>query len=147
MTWYNDCIVNSERQVFIIMTQETLNHEELIALLAVYESEFEHRDKALYSHAYRLFYVSMIIMLCPFISIGEVSIKLVNVPSLLFIIAGMGCAVFAYIIAIIHADRLSKISKTYRKVNNMLPSQYRRISTIDPDKRCPLNIREQFMNI
>lgn len=83
----------------------------------------------------------------PLISIGEVSLKLANVPSLLFIIAGMGCAVFAYIIAIIHADRLSKISMTYRKVNKMLPFQYRRISTIDPNKGYQSSIKEQFMNI
>ncbi|MCI9596163.1 MAG: hypothetical protein HFE75_02490 [Firmicutes bacterium] len=114
---------------------DILSREELIALLAVYESEFEHRDKVLYSRIYHFFYISIIIMLCPFVSIGGVSIELANIPSKCFIIAGMICEGFACFISIVHANRLSKSSKTYKNIIQMLPPQYRRISTLDSDSK------------
>lgn len=116
---------------------DKLSTAELIALLAVYESEFEHRDKILYSRIYHFFYISIIIMLCPFVSIGGVSLKLEGIPPKCFIVAGMVCEVLAFFICILHADRLDKSSKTYVKVIKMLPSQYRRIPTLDSDNNPP----------
>lgn len=128
--------------------QKQLNNEELISLLHIYESEFEYRDKALYSRMYSLFYVSLIIMICPFISIGEVRLNLHNLSPRFFIIIGILCETLAFFISIIHADRLRKSSITYNKIINKLPKKYRRESTVNPkNKKTVQQLKEKFMNI
>lgn len=37
-----------------------LNYDQLIALMNVYESEFEHRDTILFSRMFKLFYISFL---------------------------------------------------------------------------------------
>lgn len=125
-----------------------LNYEEIISLLHVYESEFEYRDKTLYSRMYSLFYVSLIIMICPFISIGEIKLNLHNLHPNFFIIMGMFCESLSFFISIIHADRLKKSSITYNRIINMLPIEYRRIPTINQQNKKPIQrLKEKFMNI
>lgn len=128
--------------------QQQLNYEELISLLQVYESEFEYRDKTLYSRMYNLFYISLIIMICPFISIGGKNLQLHNLQPTFFIIIGMLCETLSFFISIIHADRLRKSSITYNNIINMLPTEYRRISTINSQNAKTMKwLKEKFMDI
>ncbi len=125
-----------------------LSTDQLISLLAIYEAEFECRENAFFSRLFGLFYASLIIMVCPFISIGEIKIDLPNVSSCFFIILGMLCETISFVISIIHGDRLRKSSATYKKILKMLPKKYRRISTYNYRNRKYIIGRiEKFMNV
>ncbi len=125
-----------------------LSYNQIISLLTIYEAEFEYRDKSLYARMYSLFYASLIIMICPFISIGDIRLNLHNLHPNFFIIIGMLCETLSFVVSIIHADRLRKSSITYMKLINNLPKKYRRESTINPKTKNPLQrLKEKFMNI
>lgn len=128
-------------------TQDKLSKNQLIALMGIYESEFEYRDTVLYSRMFSLFYASLIIMLFPFVT-KDLPIFDLNIPTYIFITLGMICELLSFFISIVHADRLRKSSATYQKIINMLPEEYRRLSTLDSDNiEHKIPLRRRITNI
>ena len=68
--------------------QTNLNNDQIISLLSIYESEWEHRNNLLWSQVFRFFYFSILIMILPNIT-DYLSISLPNIQPKLFPIVGI----------------------------------------------------------
>ena len=106
---------------------EKLSYDQVISLLSIYESEWEHRNNILWSQTFKFFYFSLFVMVLPNIT-SYLEITLPNVPTRLFPILGLIASTFSFVASRSYSKRLEAISETYKKVNNLLPQVYRRIS-------------------
>lgn len=104
--------------------KDKLNYDQLIALLSVYEAEFEHRDNVLYSRLFTLSYISLFIMLLPYLT----SISSFSLPRETVIAIGIINEIITFIISKIHANRLDCISTTYRNLLKILPKGYSKLT-------------------
>jgi len=104
--------------------------QDKIALLNVYLNEFIFRDKILWSNTFKIFYVSVIVILLPNIS----NVLDVNFPFfpvlLLRIISFIISIVFLYI-SLGYAKRVEASTKTYNSMIEKLAPEYRRESIED----------------
>lgn len=110
------------------MNQNTtnLNYDQIISLLSIYESEWEHRNNILWSQVFRFFYFSIFIMILPNIT-NYLSISLPNIQPKLFPVVGIICSTISLLFSLSYSKRLEAISETYKKVNNLFPSEYQRV--------------------
>ncbi len=76
--------------------QTNLNNDQIISLLSIYESEWEHRNNLLWSQVFRFFYFSILIMILPNIT-DYLSISLPNIQPKLFPIVGILSATLSVI--------------------------------------------------
>lgn len=106
--------------------QENLNYDQIISLLSVYESEWEHRNNILWSQVFKFFYISIFIMVLPNIT-TYLSINLPELPSKLFPIVGILSSTLSYIVSLSYSKRLEASSETYKQINSFLPDKYRRV--------------------
>lgn len=104
-----------------------LDPDNIISLLAIYESEWEHRNNMLWSQLFKFFYLSLLIMILPNIT-ASLSIAIPNIPGIIFPIVGILVATFSYVLSLSYSKRLEACSKTYQNIINMLPPPYRRIN-------------------
>lgn len=109
---------------------EKLSYDQIISLLSIYESEWEHRNNILWSQTFKFFYLSLFIMILPNIT-SYLSVTLPNIPSKLFPILGFIASTFSFIASRSYSKRLEAISETYKKVNHFLPESYRRFGLMD----------------
>lgn len=109
----------------------TLNNSDLISLMGIYLSEWQHRDELLWTQVFRYFYASLIVTILPNIAVF-IGIKLPEINIKLFPIMGMVMAcVFLYVGAG-YAVRLMASSRTYEKMMNLLGNEdYKRVSIKD----------------
>ena len=112
------------------MNEVGLNYDQIISILAIYESEWEHRNNTLWSQVFRFFYLSIFIMVLPNIT-NYLSISLPNIQPKLFPIVGIFSSTISLIFSLSYSKRLEAISETYKKVNNLLPSELQRIKLSD----------------
>lgn len=101
-----------------------LSTEQIIALLDIYESEWQHRNNILWSQVFKLFYFSIFIMSLPIISSG-LGYNLPQISSLIFPVIGAISAVFSYYMAISYALRLKVTRDSIDKLLRFLPPKYR----------------------
>lgn len=106
-----------------------LNTDQLIALLAVYEKEWEERDNILWKQSFRFFYLSIFIMIIPNIS-DHLSLKLPSISPKTFPIVGIISATISLYLSFGYAKRLVASGDTYMKLINKLPYPYRRIRLV-----------------
>ena len=106
--------------------KEQLSYDQIISLLSIYEDEWEHRNDILWSQIFRFFYFSVFTMILPNIT-TYLSISLPKIPLKLFPIIGIFIATLSYILSLSYSKRLEASSKTYKKINDLLPEKYRRI--------------------
>ncbi len=106
--------------------QTNLNNDQIISLLSIYESEWEHRNNLLWSQVFRFFYFSILIMILPNIT-DYLSISLPNIQPKLFPIVGILSATLSLLFSLSYSKRLEASSETYKKVNNLLPCKYQRV--------------------
>ena len=127
----------------------SLNH--LISLMSVYLSEWVSRCELLWSHIFKFFYATLIVLFLPNIA-GFIQIDLSAIPSVTFpVIAVVMSLVFLYV-ALGDGKRLEAISKTYQNMINLLPSEeLKRLTLINPKIKAgklfnaPLNYVTTFL--
>lgn len=105
-------------------TRTPLTTDQLITLLDIYESEWQHRNNLLWSQVFKLFYFSVFITALPIIS-GGLGFNMPKVSSLIFPITGIIAAIFSYYMAISYALRLSVTRDSINKILGFLPPRYR----------------------
>lgn len=106
--------------------QENLSYDQIISLLSIYESEWEHRNNILWTQTFRLFYLSIFIMILPNIT-EYLSITLPDIPIIFFPIIGIIASTLSFFMSISYSKRLEASSETYKNINNLLPYKYRRV--------------------
>lgn len=108
--------------------KETLSDSDIIYLMDIYEREWEHRDKTLWMQSYRLFYISLVMILIPNLqSNSNFQIVLPQIPSKVFTLIGLLLAVISLFISWSYGIRLEASSKTYAKLIEKLPKSCRRV--------------------
>lgn len=113
----------------MITTQEQLSYDQIISLLSICQSDYEHRDRMLWSHTFTFFYVSIFFMIIP--SLAEhFSVNLHEMSPDLFCQMGMLISTIAYLFSLSHQKRLEASTETFKKLNDYLPKNYRRV-TVD----------------
>lgn len=106
--------------------KEQLSYDQIISLLSIYENEYEHRDIMLWTHIFRFFYISILIMVIPNVS-ERLSINLPPVSPRVFPIIGMLISTISYLLSLSYQKRLEASSESFRKINNLLPEKYQRV--------------------
>lgn len=101
-----------------------LSDDQLIALLEIYESEWQHRNNLLWSQVFKLFYFSIFIITIPILSDG-LGFNMPKVSRLVFPVSGFLAASFSYYMAIGYALRLRVTRDSLNNLIKLLPPQYR----------------------
>lgn len=103
---------------------QKLNKDQIIALMEIYLSEWQHRDSMLWQQVFKYFYVTLIVIILP--NIAEfLKIALPPINKKLFPIIG----IFILYVGIGYALRLKAIGLTYTRMMQLLGNKkYKRIS-------------------
>lgn len=112
----------------------SLDNDQIIALMSVYLSEWEHRDELLWTQVFRYFYATLIVTVLPNAAVF-IGIELPEINIKLFPIVGMLMALVFLYVGLGYAIRLRASSRTYEKMMKLLGSEeYERISVRDREK-------------
>ncbi len=108
-----------------------LDNDQLIHLMSVYLSEWEHRDELLWTQVFKYFYATLIVIVLPNIA-KFVGIEIPEINTNLFPIIGLIMALVFLYVGLGYALRLQASSKTYVKIMKLLGNaEYERISIRD----------------
>lgn len=117
-----------------VAVPKTLNEDQLIALMSVYLSEWEHRDELLWVQVFKIFYANVIVIVLPNIA-AFIEIELPDINRKLFPIIGMLMAIVFLYISIGSIMRLKAIKLSYMKTMELLGNEkYECISIKDKSK-------------
>jgi len=105
--------------------KDVLDNDQIIALMAVYLEDRNHRDQLGTDHIFKFFYASIIIGLVPNLS-AALGTSFDFIPSIVFRIVGLLIAGFYIYVASAYADRLNAMSSSYARLIDMLPESYHR---------------------
>lgn len=103
-----------------------IEKEDIINLMGIYLSEWEHRDTLLWSQIFKLFYADLIVIILPYQKIFDLSV--LPLDKKIYPIIGIIMSFIFMYIGIGYAYRLTASSDTYRKVMKNLKKRYRRNS-------------------
>lgn len=109
---------------------DKLEIQDIVALMSVYLSEWEHRDELFWKQIFKYFYVTLVTLFLPNLA-GFLGIELPDFPQILFPTIAAALSVIFLYVAIGYIKRLEAIGITYREVMNRLPPELRRVSIID----------------
>ena len=101
--------------------------EQLLSLMNLYYSEWQHRDSLMWKKMCTFFFAVFIVILLPFANIWDISLA-TKIPNYIFPITGILISFVFLHICMQYAERLSKIGETYRALIELLPEDYRRKS-------------------
>lgn len=112
---------------------ENIQADDLINLMNVYLSEWNHRDEMLWSQVFRYFYVTVAAIFLPNIA-GFLGIVLPEkLPNIIFPIAGLVLSLVFLYVSIGYAKRLEAVGKIYKKLISYLPKDLQRYTLLDPE--------------
>ena len=107
---------------------KSLNNDQLITLMNVYLSEWEHRDGLLWTQVFRYFYATLIVIALPNIA-ACIGIELPEINTNLFPIIGIVMSIVFLYVGLGYAFRLQASGQTYEKIMKLLGNtDYERIS-------------------
>lgn len=106
-----------------------LEKEDIINLMGIYLSEWEHRDTLLWSQVFKLFYANLIVIILPYQKIFDLSV--LPLDTIIYPIIGIIMSFIFMYIGIGYAYRLTASSDTYRKIMENFDESYRRYSIED----------------
>lgn len=113
---------------------EPLKHDQIIALLGVYLSEWQHRDELLWTQVFKYFYATLVVTVLPNAA-AFVGIELPEINDKLFPVIGMVMGIIFLYVGLGYAVRLRASSRTYEKIMKMLGDEkYERISIHDREQ-------------
>lgn len=105
--------------------------ENVIELMSVYLSEWEHRDELLWKQVFKYFYATLVVLFLPNLA-SFLGIDLPDFPKILFpSVALILSLVFLYV-SIGYSKRLEASSNTYLKFIKLFPDDLRRVPLDDP---------------
>ena len=104
-----------------------LDIENVIELMNLYLSEWEHRNEMLWVQVFKHFYATLTVMFLPNIA-SFLRIDLPNFPSIVFPIVALLLSILFLYVSVGYAKRLEASSKTYMRLMKLLPKKLRRIS-------------------
>jgi len=109
--------------------------EEIINLMGIYLSEWEHRDTLLWSQVFKLFYANLIVIILPNIA-SFIGIDLPSINEKIYPIIGIIMSLIFLYVGIGYCFRLMASSRTYVKLMKQLnKKEYERVPLDDDDER------------
>ncbi len=110
-----------------MISKKELNSDQIISLMSIYLSEWEHRDTMLWHQVFKIFYANLIVIIIPNIA-AFLGIKLPPINNQIFPIVGILMAFVFLYIGLGYAQRLKASSKSYEKVMQQLGDiRYQRV--------------------
>lgn len=110
--------------------ENILTKEELISLISIYLSEWEHRDDVLWRQVFKFYYVTLIVIVFPHLTeYFDVNFVMINPKT--FYCVGLVMSIMFYYVAVATAMRSKASYKAYEKVANLLENSehtYSRVS-------------------
>ncbi|MCI8351440.1 MAG: hypothetical protein HFJ86_09815 [Oscillospiraceae bacterium] len=111
----------------IIFNINKIEIENVLYLMDIYLSEWEHRDELLWKQVFKYFYATLIVLFLPNLA-SFLNVDLPAFPQILFpIVALILSLVFLYV-SIGYSKRLEASGNTYQKLINLLPEELQRVS-------------------
>ncbi len=114
---------------------EDFSVDDVLCLLNIYLSEWEHRDELLWKQVFKYFYVIVIVLFLPNIA-SFLQIELPKFPKVIFPLAALILAFVFLYVSIGYAKRLEASGETYQNLLNLLPKELQRISLSDSKIKC-----------
>lgn len=108
---------------------KNLEKEDMINLMEIYLSEWEHRDTLLWSQVFKLFYANLIVIILPYQKIFDLSV--LPLDTRIYPIIGIIMSFIFMYIGVGYAYRLRASSQTYEKIMENFDESYRRKSIKD----------------
>lgn len=99
--------------------------EELLHLLDIYLSEWEHRDTLFWKQIFTYFFSSLVVMLLPFLNAWGLKLP-DDIPDFIFPSIGLIMSVLFYIVSNGYLTRLKAVSVPYQALIEKLPLEYQR---------------------
>ena len=93
---------------------KNLEKEDMINLMEIYLSEWEHRDTLLWSQVFKLFYANLIVIILPYQKIFDLSV--LPLDTIIYPIIGIIMSFIFMYIGVGYAYRLRASSQTYEKI-------------------------------
>ena len=106
-----------------VYTVETT--EELLHLLDIYLSEWEHRDTLFWKQIFTYFFSSLVVMLLPFMNAWGLHLP-ESIPNFIFPSIGIIMSVLFFVVTNGYLARLKAVSIPYQSLIEKLPPEYRR---------------------
>lgn len=101
--------------------------QDVLSLMDIYLSEWCQREDDFFKLVFRYFYVDVIILFLPNISL-YIGINLSKIPAIIFPCVSLVLSVFFMYASIGDHKRIEASAKTYQKLINLLPEDLRRVS-------------------
>lgn len=111
-----------------------LKTDQLLSLMSIYLSEWEHRDEVLWRQVFKFYYAVLIVIIFPNIT-NSLKVRIPALSDRLFYIIGILMACMFLYVAIGTAMRTGASYEAYRKIANLLQDdKYKRVLV---EKRYP----------
>lgn len=104
---------------------ERYDQDRLLAIYAIYESNWQHRDHWWEVLPFRWFITSLTVSLLPHLE-GYFGVQ-INLNPLLFLLLGMALAIFFLVVSRAYGSRLRSAAETVKKIQEQLDEELRRI--------------------
>lgn len=109
--------------------ENQLTKEELISLISIYLSEWEHRDDVLWRQVFKFYYVTLIVMVFPHITgYFDATFEIKN-PTIFYCV-GIIMSILFYYVSVATAMRSKASYKAYEKVANLLDDKEHKYSRV-----------------
>lgn len=103
----------------MLKEKDNLSTNQIISLMSIYLSEWEHRDNILWSQVFKMFYANLMVIILPNAA-DFLGISLPTINNDVFPIIGMVMAIVFLYIGLGYVYRLKASGLTYAKVMNLL---------------------------
>lgn len=109
--------------------------EELLTLMSIYREEWKFRDNYFSSILWRFLSLSLIITFLPNLvsNIGVSGTVLIELPTLIYSIAGIICALFGIYLSLCEAKKVEKLDEAYKDLMAKLPEDYKVKSILEEE--------------
>ena len=112
--------------VYKIKSEYDINTtDELLTLIGIYLSEWEHRDSMFWKEIITYFFATLVVMLLPFMNPWAMTFP-EELPTFLFPCIGLIMTIAFFIISNAYIVRMKLMNTVYQDLINMLPPAYRR---------------------
>lgn len=105
--------------------------ENVIELMSIYLSEWEHRDELLWKQVFKYFYATLVVLFLPNLA-SFLGIDLPDFPQILFPSTALILSLVFLYVSIGYAKRLEASGNTYQNLIDLLPDDLRRVPVADP---------------
>ncbi|MBE6675620.1 MAG: hypothetical protein E7594_02145 [Ruminococcaceae bacterium] len=119
------------------------NTDQLMQLMDIYLSEWQHRDSLLWKQIFTCFFATLIVMILPFADIAGFSLGN-TVPQWIFPVVGLMMAVAFFVIGKAYAVRLTATGIAYSRLSDKLPKEFRRVKLEEINPHSIANVRMAY---